>query len=204
MRNGACSRPYISRTSCLTGARGRSARRSDALAREHPVSEPRGVQAAPPRGRRRPLAARLPHRRGAALRDRADRAAARPARRAPGHSPFPGQHPGTDRGRLGDRARSQRHEGRVGGDDRARALGGRPARSHLRPGVSVLRPRRAAERGECVAPGVRGGAIRPRIGPRRDARAHGQRDPRRVSREPQRDASCSGGRALTPPVPGRA
>ena len=75
------------------------------------------------------------------------------------------------------------------GDGRARALGGRAARrSALDLALPLLRARGAARRGERPAARLRRGAARARVRPRRHARADRQRDPRRLPRQPQRDA----------------
>ena len=65
------------------------------------------------------------------------------ARRAPRHRPRPGQPPGPPRRRARARPRRERHEGRAGGDDRARA-GRRAASAACSSAARSCRPRESA------------------------------------------------------------
>ena len=152
----------------------RGALASNARAREHRLAEPR-------RGRDRRARARA----------HAGRAGVRrttPSSSTPGRVVLAGHYdtvpaqdnfPGRDRGRLGRRPRRDRHEGRRRGDDRARARG-RAVRLPLLRRARSCPPARARCRASSSST-----ASTPTSS---YARADGQHDPGRLSRQPQRAA----------------
>jgi len=170
----------------------RAARRTDARADRHPVGVAR--RGAPGRIRRRRAAGR--RRRGP--RSRRHLLARRPAQRAtaarrpPRHRARAGQLPGVDRRRPRARARRVGHEGRPGGDGRARA-GGRAVP------LPVLRARGAPGRGLRAHPTACARAARRRA--RGDDGADRVRAARRLPRQRQRDLDVPRAlRPLGPPV----